>query len=78
MRKITRYLSEFDTPKTKLARKIGITLQELYAYLEPQKYESRRLQDRHFENIARFEGVSIRTVREDYLSRLQQPKYEVA
>jgi hypothetical protein len=59
-------LLEQGVPKARIARRVGITRQDLYAYLDPTTYADRRLADDTLGKIAAFEGRSLRAVKAEY------------
>lgn len=67
-RTIQSLISE-GVPKARVARRIGITRQDLYAFLDPTSYTERCLADETLGRIAEFEGRSLASVRGEYLSR---------
>lgn len=60
------YIDQYRTPKSELARMIGILRVELYAYLEPAKYPNNRLGESQLQKIAKFEGRPVSAVRKEY------------
>jgi hypothetical protein len=63
-------LLEQGVPKARIARRVGITRQDLYAFLDPSTYSSRRLADDTLGKIAAFEGRSLRAVKADYEAKV--------
>lgn len=57
-----------EYPVAVIARKVGITRQDVYNFLSPEKYDY-ALTEEKLALIATFEGRSLRSVREEYQSR---------
>lgn len=72
MKRIARYLTEYQTPKRKLAALIGIPEFWLYVWLNPPAYGRKSFPERYLQKIADFERRGVAKVRETYLSRLNR------
>jgi len=72
MKQITKHLETYQTPKTKLAAKIGIPVYWLYVWLNPPTYGRKTFPARYLMSIAQFERMSFQRAREDYLARLNR------
>lgn len=57
-----------EYPVSVIARRAGVLRQDIYNFLNPQKY-AYRLTPEKIRAIAKFEGRSVKTVREEYERR---------
>lgn len=68
-RKHIRKLIEDEYPIAVIARRVGVTRQDIYNFLDPTKY-AYRLTDEKIEKIAAFEGRAVAKVRAEYESKV--------
>ena len=72
MKRITKYLTEYQTPKRRLAALIGIPEFWLYVWLNPKTYNRKTFPSRYLQAIADFERIKFMAARDLYLSRLNE------
>lgn len=68
MKKNIASLTADEYPISVIARRIGISRQDVYCFLNPGRYHY-RLTDEKLQKIADFEGRSFRSVRAEYEQR---------